>query len=35
MMGALHHFDDYTVKNITVAINKFFSKSIFLLVDPV
>ena len=35
MMGALHHFDDYTIKNITVAINKYFPKSIFLSVDPV
>lgn len=35
MMGALHHFDDSTVKNIAFFIRKFFPKSIFLSVDPV
>jgi hypothetical protein len=35
MMGALHHFDDYTVSQITSCIKKYFPKCIFLSVDPV
>ena len=35
MMGALHHFDDYTVSQITACIKRVFPKSIFLSVDPV
>lgn len=35
MMGALHHFDNYTVRRITSIIKKNFPKSIFLSVDPV
>jgi SAM-dependent methyltransferase len=35
MMGALHHFDDYTVSKITACVKSFFPKSIFLSVDPV
>ena len=35
MMGALHHFDNYTVRRITSFIKKNFPKSIFLSVDPV
>ena len=32
--GALHHFDDETIKNLLNYINKKFPKAIFLSIDP-
>ena len=34
MNGAIHHLDDFTMKNIITFINKF-QKSLFISVDPV
>ena len=32
--GAIHHFDDETIKNLLNYINKKFPKAIFLSIDP-
>ena len=32
--GALHHFDDETIKNLLSYINKKFPKAIFISIDP-